>query len=71
MKKIKPKAPWEDWQRVWDKFQETINQEGFDNSMGDWNYLIGRYIFENTKYNEEEFTNTIGQYLKTKIPNAS
>ena len=62
--KKKTKAPWEHWQRVWDKFQETIDREGFDNSMGDLNYLIGRYILEKTKYNEKEFTDTIEQYLE-------
>lgn len=64
MKKNKPKAPWEDWQRVWDKFQETIDRAGFDNSMGDWNYLLGRYIFENTAYNEEEFIHIISKYVE-------
>jgi len=62
--KKKPKAPWEDWQRVWDKFQETINQAGFDNSMGDYNYLIGRYIFERTDYDEAEFIKNIAKYVE-------
>lgn len=51
------------WQRVWDKFQETVERTGADNSTGDYNYLIGRFIYENG-YDQKQFTDTIKRYLR-------
>lgn len=57
-------TPEDHWDDVWSVFQETIERLGYDNSMGDANYLIGRYIYEKTKYNKEEFIANIKQYFK-------
>jgi hypothetical protein len=57
-------TPYDHWEDVWSVFQETIDRAGLDNSMGDSNYLIGRYIYEKTKYDKKEFIATIEQYLK-------
>jgi len=62
-KNQKLETPEDNWQRVWDKFQETIDRKGWDNSTGDYNYLIGRYIYENGGYDQQEFINKIKQYL--------
>ncbi len=62
-KNKKLETPRDCWERVWDKFQETIERQEWDNSTGDYNYLIGRYIYENCGYDEKEFTNTIRRYL--------
>ena len=43
---FKPSTPEECGQRVWDKFQEELDRRGYDNSMGDNNYLIGMVIME-------------------------
>lgn len=37
----------EQWgQRVWDKFQEELDRRGYDNSTGNYNYLIGMILME-------------------------
>jgi len=48
------------WERVWKVFQDAIP---YDNSMGDFNYLIGRYICENAGYDENEFKAIIKSYV--------
>ena len=63
-KNLKPKTLNEFSRRVWDKFQETIERDGLDNSTGDHNYLIGRFIYENCGYDEKEFIKEIKKYLK-------
>lgn len=63
-KNFVPKTKEEHWERIWDRFQETIERNGNDNSMGDYNYLIGRYLYESGNYDEKEFINAIKKYLK-------
>jgi len=48
--------------KVWEVFQKAIKK--YDNSMGDFNYLIGRYIYENGDYDEKEFAQKIRSYLR-------
>jgi hypothetical protein len=44
---FKPSTPKEWGRRVWDRFQEEIGRRGgYDNSMGDHNYLIGMVMMD-------------------------
>jgi hypothetical protein len=65
-KKFVPVTNEDKWQRLWDKFQETLDRDSLDNSMGDHNYLISRYILEQTNYvfDENKFIETIKEYIK-------
>jgi hypothetical protein len=63
-RKKKLLTPEDCWERVWNKFQEIIERSELDNSTGDYNYLIGRFIFESGSYDEEIFVKTIKRYLK-------
>ena len=52
----------ENGQRVWGAFQKALRP--YDNSMGSFNHLIGRWIYENGNYDEKEFVKKIKSYLK-------
>jgi len=43
---FKPSTPEEWGRRVWNKFQEELDRRGYDNSMGDNNYLIGMILMD-------------------------
>lgn len=39
-----PSTPREWGQRVWDKFEEELDKRGYDNSVGNYNYLMGMIL---------------------------
>jgi hypothetical protein len=61
----------EEWgQRVWDRFQEELDRRGYDNSMGDNNYLIGMVMMDMTdgfRHTEEESFGLIEQKILDRI----
>lgn len=60
----------EEWgQRVWDRFQEELDRRGYDNSMGDNNYLIGMILMEmvDDLRNEQESFELIEQRIKNRL----
>lgn len=47
---------------VWKAFQKALGS--LDNSMGTFNHLIGRFIYESGNYDEKKFIKVIKSYVK-------
>jgi hypothetical protein len=54
-------TPQEGGEAIWELFCNTIT---YDNSMGDYNNYIGRYIFESGYFDAKEFVKAIKKYMK-------
>lgn len=55
-------TPQEGGEAVWELFQDTLKRR--DNSMGDYNNYIGRFIFESGSFDAKQFVKSIKKYMK-------